>query len=214
VGASALKTQPLFSCWEYLIWARATGTQKPWNRSIIALVVFNLRFGDSSLIGRIALSFLLGGALVLYSQALYSQALPTASRAGDAQIGIGYTLGRPDYIPQTFQGFAAYGDFDFRPHFGVEAEFHQINHASGYQSFERTYEIGGRYLRTYGPLVPYVKAMIGRGDFDYPYGETELGYTMYAGGAGTDIKLGQHLRVRAEYEFQKWTSFHFAGNSR
>jgi hypothetical protein len=164
--------------------------------------VFNLLRGDSSLIGRIALSFLLGGSSVLFSQAL-----PTATRAGDAQVGIGYSLGRPDYIPQTFQGFAAYGDFDFRPHFGVEAEFHQVNHTSGYQSFERTYEIGGRYLRTYGPLVPYVKAMIGHGDFGYPYGETELGYTMYAGGAGADFKLGPYLRIRADYEFQRWTSF-------
>ena len=159
------------------------------------------------MIGRITLSFLLGGASVLYGHALYSQALPAASRLGDAQIGIGYSFGRPDYIPQTFQGVAAYADFDFRPHFGVEAEFHQVNHTGGFQSFERTYEIGGRYLRTYGALVPYIKAMIGRGDFDYPYGETELGYTMYAGGAGSDIKIGQHLRVRAEYEFQKWTSF-------
>ena len=158
--------------------------------------------GEFLLIGRLALSFLLGGASVLYGQAI-----PTASRAGDAQIGIGYSLGKPDYIPQNFQGVAAYADFDFRPHFGVEAEFHQINNTNGYQSFQRTYEIGGRYLRTYGPLVPYVKAMIGRGQFEYPYGETEAGYTVYAGGVGADFNLGAYLRVRGEYEFQKWTSF-------
>jgi hypothetical protein len=177
------------------------------------------------LIGRLALSFLLGGASILNGQAT-----PTASRTGDAQIGIGYSAARPDYIPQTYQGFAAYADFDFRPHFGVEAEFHQVNHTGGYQSYQRTYEIGGRYLRTYGPLVPYVKAMLGRGEFDYPYNETNLAYTMYAGGVGADFKLGQYLRVRGEFEFQKWTGFpnggltpqivtlgvayHFAGNSR
>jgi len=155
------------------------------------------------LIARLAaLSFLLGGA-----SALYSQAIPTASRTGDAQIGVGYSMAWPGYVQQTFQGFAAYGDFDFRPHLGVEAEFHQVNNTGSYQSFERTYEIGGRYLRTYGPFVPYVKAMIGRGDFDYPYGEADLGYTIYAGGAGADFKLGSHLRLRGEYEFQKWTSF-------
>jgi opacity protein-like surface antigen len=155
------------------------------------------------LIGRLALSFLLGA-----TSTLFGQALPTASRSGDAQIGVGYSMGRPDYPPQTtFQGISAYGDFDFRPHLGVEAEFHQVNHTGGYQSFQRTYEIGGRYLRTYGPLVPYVKAMVGRGQFLYPYGETEANYTMYAGGAGADFKLGPYLRVRAEYELQKWTSF-------
>jgi opacity protein-like surface antigen len=154
------------------------------------------------LIGRLALSFLLGGSSILHAQAI-----PTASRAGDAQIGIGYSIGKPDYAPQNFQGVTAYADFDFRPHLGVEAEFHQINNTNGYQSFQRTYEIGGRYLRTYGPLAPYVKAMIGHGQFEYPYGETEAGYTMYAGGAGLDFKLSAYLRVRGEYEFQKWTSF-------
>jgi opacity protein-like surface antigen len=177
------------------------------------------------LIGRLAFSFLLGGATLLYGQAI-----PTASRTADAQIGVGYTMARPDYVPQTFQGVAAYADFDFRPHLGVEAEFHQVNSTHGDQSFERTYEIGGRYLRTYGPLVPYVKAMIGRGDFNYPFSETELGYNMFAGGVGADFKLGSYLRVRGEYEFQKWTSFpnggltpqivtlgvayHFAGKAR
>jgi len=155
------------------------------------------------LIGRLALSFLLGGA-----STLFSQALPTASRAADAQIGVGYSVGRPDYPPQTtFQGFSAYTDFDFRPHFGAEAEFHQVNATGSYQSFQRTYEIGGRYLRTYGPVVPYIKAMVGRGQFEYPYGETEANYTMYAGGVGADFKLGSFLRVRAEYELQKWASF-------
>lgn len=152
--------------------------------------------------GRLALAFLLGGSSILYGQAG-----PTASRAGDLQIGVGYSLGRPDYVPQTFQGVTAYTDFDFRQHLGVEAEFHQINNTSGYQSFERTYEVGGRYLRTYGPLVPYVKAMVGRGQFEYPYAQTELAYTMYAGGIGADFKLGSYLRIRGEYELQKWSGF-------
>ena len=154
------------------------------------------------MIGRLALLFLLGGASVLYSQAL-----PTASRAGDVQIGAGYSIARPDYVQQTFPGFAAYADFDFRPHIGIEGEFHQVYSTNGDQSYERTYAIGGRYFRTYGALVPYVKAMFGRGDFNYPFGQTELGYNMFAAGVGADFKLGPWLRVRGEYEFQKWTSF-------
>ena len=148
------------------------------------------------------LSFLLGGTSVLYSQAI-----PTASRTADVQIGVGYSIARPDYVQQTFPGVAAYADFDFRPHIGIEGEFHQVYSTNGDQSYERTYDIGGRYFRTYGPLVPYVKAMVGRGDFMYPFGRTELGYNMFAAGAGADFKLGNHLRVRGEYEFQKWTSF-------
>ncbi len=62
-------------------------------------------------------------------------------------------------------------------------------------------------MRTYGPLVPYVKVMVGRGVFTYPFAETELAYNMFAGGAGADFKLGQYFRIRGEYEFQRWSSF-------
>ena len=162
---------------------------------------FNLP-AENPLTGQLAFAFLLGGATTLYSQAL-----PTASRTADAQIGIGYTLAKPDYVQRNFQGFSAYADLDFNLHLGVEAEFHQVYSTYGDRSFERTYEIGGRYFRTYGSLVPYVKVMVGRGDFNYPFSQTELSYNMFAGGAGADYKIGPYLRVRGEYEFQKWASF-------
>jgi outer membrane protein with beta-barrel domain len=164
------------------------------------------------------------------ASSVLAQALPTASRAGDLQVGAGYAFAKPDYVQQTFQGVSAYADFDLRPHFGIEAEFHQVDTTTGDEMYERTYEIGGRYLRTYGPLVPYVKGMIGRGDFNYPYGLAVLSYNLFAGGAGVDVKLGPYLRVRGEYEYQKWRSFpngglapqivtigiayHFAGRAR
>lgn len=151
---------------------------------------------------RIALSILLGAATPLLSQAV-----PTASRAGDAQVGIGYASGRPDYVHQTFPGLTAYADFDLRPHLGVEAEFHDIVTTSGNQMAERTYELGARYLRTYGPLVPYAKGMAGIGQLRYPFGYTTLDYWMFAGAAGLDFKLTPRINLRAEYEFQKWTSF-------
>jgi hypothetical protein len=154
------------------------------------------------LFARLALSFVIGGA-----SALYGQALPTASRVADAQIGVGYSPAKSGYAQQTFQGAGAYADLDFTLHLGVEAEFHQVGSTSGDQSYQRTYAIGARYFRTYGPLVPYVKAMFGRGDFNYPFGAANLGYNMFAGGVGADIKLGAHLHLRGEYEFQKWSSF-------
>ena len=151
---------------------------------------------------RLAFVFLLGGASILHAQAT-----ATASRRGDAQIGAGFAFGKSGYTLETFRGVTAYADFDFALHFGFEAEFHQINSSTGDQSYQRTYEIGGRYFRTYGPLVPYVKGMIGRGDFNYPHNLADLSYNMFAGAAGADLKLGEHLRVRGEYEYQKWTSF-------
>jgi hypothetical protein len=154
------------------------------------------------LIGRLALSFLLGSGTLLYAQAT-----PTASRDGDLQIGIGYSIAHPDYPPRTFQGITAYADLNFRAHLGVEAEFHQVNNTGSYQSFQRTYELGARYRREFGPLVPYAKIMYGRGQLEYPYAQAIAAYNLFAGGVGVDVKFGPHLRLRGEYEVQKWSSF-------
>jgi hypothetical protein len=153
-------------------------------------------------IARLAIALLLCGASLLHAQAT-----STASRAGDVQIGAGFSTAKPDYGPQSFQGFTAYVDFTRRSHFGFEAEFHQVSSTNSDQSFQRTYEVGVRYFRAYGPVMPYLKAMIGRGDFNYPFGQTDLAYNLYAGAIGADYQLGPHLRLRADYELQNWYNF-------
>jgi len=142
---------------------------------------------------------------------LHAQALPAASRVGDLQIGVGYSSAKPDYSQQTFTGIAVYADFDFLPYLGVEAEFHKVDTPSSDQSYQMTGEVGVRYFRTCGRVVPYVKVMIGRGDFDYPYSLTNLSYNLYAGGAGADFKVAERLRLRADYEVQSWSSFPSGG---
>ena len=158
------------------------------------------------------------------SSLLHSQAVATASRSGDAQIGIGYSYVSPDYTPNHFNGMAAYADFDFTPHLGVEAEFHYAKNGGSDPSsgpiYEKTYEIGGRYFRTYGRLNPYVKAMYGRGVFNFPYNVIQnpdgsvtsypvanLAYNLVAGGLGVDYNLLRRVNVRAEYEYQHWFGF-------
>lgn len=153
-------------------------------------------------IGWLALALFLGS-----SSLLRAQATATASRAGDLQIGVGYTIAKPDYGQQNFQGLTAYADFDLRSHLGLEAEFHQVFTTSNNQSYQRTYEVGGRYFRTYGRLVPYVKVMFGRGDFNYPFGQTDLAYNLFAAGLGADYRIRPSLSLRAEYEMQRWSGF-------
>jgi hypothetical protein len=151
---------------------------------------------------RIALPVLLGLACPLFSQAI-----PTASRAADVQIGAGFAIGQSDYVQHTFPGITAYADLDFRPHIGAEAEFHDIADSRGSRMAERTYELGVRCLRTYGPLVPYAKGMTGIGQLKYPQGLTVFDYWIFAGGAGLDLKLTGRIHVRGEYEYQRWSSF-------
>ncbi len=138
---------------------------------------------------------------------LLAQAMPTASRAADAQVGVGYSFGNPDYAPSTFRGISAWADLDLRPHLGAEFTFHQIGSTGGDGSFQRTYELGARYHREYGPLLPFLRASYGRGDFNYPYSITQLSYNFIAGAAGADVAIGQSLRVRVDYEYQNWFGF-------
>ncbi len=146
---------------------------------------------------------------------LFAQASATASRPGDLLLGGGYTSAASDY-GKRFTGFGIYGDFDVTRHLGVELSFHKVNYGAGSPLYEKTYEIGPRYFRTYGRFVPYVKFMIGRGVFNYPalplpapqdQARANLAYNMYAGGFGTDVKIRHWLYVRADYEYQKWGSF-------
>ena len=136
------------------------------------------------MIARLAIALLLGG-----SSLLHAQAVPTASRAGGLQGRAGFTIANPGYGQQSFQGFTAFADFDLRSHLGIEAEFHRALHSTGDQSYQRTYLLGGRYFRPCGPLVPYVKVMFGRGDFNYPFGATDLAYNLFAAGVGADYRL-------------------------
>jgi hypothetical protein len=156
---------------------------------------------------------LLGGATLLSAQAI-----PTASRVGDLQIGVGYSNANSDYLPMRFNGATGYADFDISSHLGVEAEFRYLHAPTPSAVYEKTYQVGGRYFRTYHRWVPYAKAMYGRGVFNFPYYPIDntaapnvptanLAYNMFVGGGGADFKLKPYLNLRADFEYQHWMSF-------
>jgi hypothetical protein len=139
---------------------------------------------------------------------LHAQSAPTASRVLDLKIGGGFATANSDY-GDRYNGGAAYIDFDFLPHIGVEGEFHFVKDSSGL--YEKTYEAGGRYFRTYGKFVPYGKVMYGRGVFNFPAladgFRPNLAYNLIAGGIGVDYKVKPYLYVRGDWEYQKWFGF-------
>ena len=139
---------------------------------------------------------------------LHAQAAPTASRIGDLKIGGGFSTANSDYGGR-YNGGAAYVNFDFRPHIGVEGEFHFVKDSN--DLYEKTYEVGGRYFRTYKRFVPYAKAMYGRGVFNFPLlpngSRANLGYNLMAGGLGVDYRVKPWLYVRADGEYQNWFGF-------
>ena len=129
-------------------------------------------------------------------------------------VGGGYTSAVSDY-GRRFTGFNIYGDFDFTQHLGVEARFNYAKAPSPSPLYEKTYEIGARYFRTYGPVVPYGRVMVGRGVFNYPpcpFGNSNaacanLAYNMFSVGLGADVKVRSWLYVRGDFEYQKWPGF-------
>ena len=139
---------------------------------------------------------------------LHAQATtPTASRVADLQLGGGYALASPDYGPRI-SGFTLYGTYDFRTHLGAEFDFHQASSHNGNSLYERTYEIGPRYvLHLNHGLNPYVRVMYGRGVFNFPANIANLAYNMGVAGGGVDINVRQHINVRADYEYQQWFGF-------
>ena len=152
---------------------------------------------------------------------LLAQATATATRALDIQVGGGFTSISPDTQPDTFNGGAAFFDVNFKAHLGVEGEFHFGKDAQGTGRYEKTYEIGGRYFRTYGRFLPYAKLMYGRGVYNFTSPTTNspingpyvyvpvanLAYNLVAAGVGVDYELLTHVDLRGDWEYQRWFGF-------
>lgn len=161
-------------------------------------------------------NFLCLTVLLAVATSIHAQAGPTAEKAADVQVGATFSYVNSDYTPNAWYGYGFYGDVDFRYHFGVEFAFHQ-NSGSEPILYERTYEIGGRYIY---PLrdrfLPYAKVMIGRGVFNFAGTNASgssvevanLAYNTQSVGGGLDLRILPGLNVRViDYEYQWWNGF-------
>jgi hypothetical protein len=51
---------------------------------------------------------------------------------------------------------------------------------------------------------PYVKALVGQGDIDFPHHFAYGRYFAIAPGGGVDLSLTGRWRIRVDYEYQIW----------
>jgi len=154
--------------------------------------------------------------LVIASTQLRAQAVPTADKLADVQVGVLFSGAKPDYGTSTWHGYGFYGDVDLRYHLGIEFNFHQLSGPDPVL-YERTYQLGGRYLYPiHDRFVPYAKFMLGRGVFNFAGTDSSgqsvqianLAYNTQAIGGGLDLRLRPGLNLRViDFEYQRWGNF-------
>ncbi len=136
-------------------------------------------------------------------------ALPTATRAGDLQLGGGFVAGNSDYnfSNTLLTGGAFYTTFDVRSHLGAEANFRQTQSSKDSTVYERTYEFGPRVYLDRSGVAPYAKVLYGRGVYNFHNSVANVAYNMYTFGGGMDFLVTRSFNVRADYEYQNWVGF-------
>lgn len=139
------------------------------------------------------------------------QAIPTASRLGSIQFGVGGTLNKPDFGQTNMEQITFYGDLDLQHHIGLEGTIHYSVNTPDDVS-ENTYLVGPRFVVRHKRIDGYAKALFGAGHFGLQAGSfadpNTSTYFVYVIGAGVDVRVARHINIRAfDFEFQKWPTF-------
>ena len=142
----------------------------------------------------------------------HAQATPTASKAGNLQLGVGGVLVSTDYVPAKTKGLTVYGDFDFTRHIGIEGDIHFGSIITPGDLGEDSYLLGPRYVINHKRFSGYGKLLVGIGRLNYQQGffpsNASFTYKIYAFGGGLDIKATRRLNIRAiDVELQKWPGY-------
>jgi len=189
---------------EFARWGGAAVPRRRLNRLV-------LRPCRGMCVTAVLLSFWMGAA-----PWAHAQTAPSADAGGMSLsaggTASGYQLG---YGGVKVLGASAFVDADTRRHFGFEGEARWLvvhwnvsDQGPGADENARTYLGGLRYSRYFGRFQPYVKGLVGIGQFNYPYNlakETDL---VVAPGAGLDYRLTSRIRWRAaDFEYQIWPQF-------
>jgi hypothetical protein len=146
-------------------------------------------------------------ALVGASPSL-GQALPTAAGPGAYLAGgVSFSRFQADYGENYLEGITGYVDANLTWRYGIEGEARYLVYHQLAQTNEITYLAGPRISFRPKRLRPYLKFLVGRGIFNYPYGYAQGKYFVMAPGGGVDFEVGR-LNVRlVDVEYQKWPNF-------
>lgn len=153
--------------------------------------------------------FFLAPLLIFSFPLLLQGQVGPAGRGGSQLVAGGFfSAFSPDYGPNELYGVGLYADLNVGAHLSAEAEGRFLRFNQDLDVHEDNYLIGPRYRFHWHRMQPYVKFLLGNGQFNFPFSYAHGGYFMYAPGGGLDIPLRHHFIWRAvDYEYQHWSSF-------
>jgi hypothetical protein len=141
-----------------------------------------------------------------------AQAISTADGPGSyTAVGGTYSMYQSDYGQRQIEGSSAFIDAHLYRRIGVEAKASWLNFHTDENVRQRTYLAGPKIALKGRTIRPYARFLVGRGDFDFPFGYAHGSYFVVAPGAGLDWRVGHsRLLVRlVDVEYQVWPSFSF-----
>ena len=160
-------------------------------------------------------SLMLAAFALAATHSTQAQVVPAGDRGGlKLSVGgtvSGFVLG---YGQAKLLGGTIFVDADGEQHFGAEFEgrmllFHQTN-----QEHANTWMVGPRYSYYFGRFQPYVKGLVGIGQFTYPWNYAKDNDLVYGLGGGVDFRITHRIRWRAvDFEYQGWPQFHYGSMS-
>ena len=170
-----------------------------------------VEFAGYAILPAVLLAFLLGMAGTVHAQVVQ------AADRGGLMISVGGTASGNylQYGERKMLGVSGFADFDTPRSLGIESEasflmFHQTANVH-----DEVYSIGPRYHRNIGwKLQPYAKALVGLGEFNFPYSYAQGSYLVITPGAGIEYRLSRRIHIRAvDFEYQLWPQFTFGSMS-
>ncbi len=140
----------------------------------------------------------------------WGQASPTATGAGtNIAVGATYSNYEFPYGKHHSGGYTIFGDANLTRALGLEAEYRSVTLGGPEDTRFKNLLIGPRYTFTHHRFSPYLKVLVGRGDFTFPYSYAKGSYFVIAPGGGLDLRLGESrasLRL-FDFEYQTWPDF-------
>lgn len=162
---------------------------------------------------RCVLLLLLIASFFLFAAGVVRAQVVESGNQGGLNVTAG-GLGSAEYVEygsRKMVGITGFVDVDTHRRLGIEAEGRWLEWRQTANVHLETYSIGGRYHFDVGSRwEPYVKGLVGFGDFNFPYNLATGRYLVVTAGAGVDMRLTPRIYFRAaDFEYQDWPQFTF-----